>query len=267
MSYDADSGQLTVCPESAAWATKTRLEQVRIIAAANQSAGRTVIRTLRILAPGTVPVTGPSDADPKPAAAPAGPPRTRKTASDGYRRELSTRRETAPPSRVASHIAETVERQTAAMRELSRRAFPEAVVVVDDALAPTEQARTKRRRQADVSRAAALRRACAERAAGEAGTARGPAAGAAGQDCVRWGPPDFHGQVRSSSGTRLVCPSQVATSLSMYSTRRRTSAWASARVSRRVRPRRSVWPGGGRRRSVVRGGRRGSAESGRGWRW
>ncbi|WP_327749839.1 DciA family protein [Streptomyces europaeiscabiei] len=25
--YDADSGQLTVCPESAAWATKTRLER------------------------------------------------------------------------------------------------------------------------------------------------------------------------------------------------------------------------------------------------
>lgn len=33
-----------------------------------------------------------------------------------------------------------------------------------------------------------------------------------------------HGRVRSSSGTRLVCPSQVATSLSMYSTRRMTSA-------------------------------------------
>ncbi|MCX4410256.1 DUF721 domain-containing protein [Streptomyces sp. NBC_01764] len=28
--YDADSGRLTVCPESAAWATKARLEQVRI---------------------------------------------------------------------------------------------------------------------------------------------------------------------------------------------------------------------------------------------
>ncbi|MEU6512234.1 DciA family protein [Streptomyces sp. NPDC046942] len=27
ISYDVDTGQLTVCPESAAWATKTRLEQ------------------------------------------------------------------------------------------------------------------------------------------------------------------------------------------------------------------------------------------------
>ncbi|MCG7527327.1 DciA family protein, partial [Streptomyces sp. OfavH-34-F] len=61
VSYDADSGQLTVCPESSAWATKARLEQTRIIAAANQSAGRTVVRTLRILAPGTVAVPEPAD--------------------------------------------------------------------------------------------------------------------------------------------------------------------------------------------------------------
>lgn len=52
VAYDADSGRLTVCPESAARATKTRLERTRIIAAANQPAGRTVVRTLRILAPG-----------------------------------------------------------------------------------------------------------------------------------------------------------------------------------------------------------------------
>jgi hypothetical protein len=51
--YDADSGRLTVCPESAA--TKARLEQVRTIAAANTSAGRTVVRSLRILTPGSVP--------------------------------------------------------------------------------------------------------------------------------------------------------------------------------------------------------------------
>ncbi|MFF3381311.1 DUF721 domain-containing protein [Streptomyces sp. NPDC002680] len=52
--YDPDSGRLTVCPESAAWATKVRLEQPRIIKAANASAGRTVMRGLRILAPGSV---------------------------------------------------------------------------------------------------------------------------------------------------------------------------------------------------------------------
>ncbi|MFI0936898.1 hypothetical protein ACH4RG_35000 [Streptomyces sp. NPDC021019] len=61
-----------------------------------------------------------------------------------------------------------MERQTAAMRELSRRAFPEIdVAVPDDAPAPIERARTERRRQADASHAAALRRARAERAAPE----------------------------------------------------------------------------------------------------
>jgi hypothetical protein len=35
--YDTNSGQLTVCPESTAWATKTRLEQTRVIEAANKS--------------------------------------------------------------------------------------------------------------------------------------------------------------------------------------------------------------------------------------
>jgi predicted nucleic acid-binding Zn ribbon protein len=162
VSYDAD--WLTVCPESSAWATKARLEQTRIIAAANESAGRTVVQSLRILAPGTVAVPEPADVDPEPAAAPAGPPRTRETASDGYRRALAAHQEAARPSRVDLSIAEAVERQTAAMRELSRRAFPEPDDVSDDAPAPIEQARTERRRQADASHAAALRRARAEKA-------------------------------------------------------------------------------------------------------
>ncbi|MGA5564336.1 DUF721 domain-containing protein [Streptomyces platensis] len=81
--YDAGTGRLTVCPESSAWATKTRLEQARVIATANESAGRTVVRTLKVLAPGTVPVTESADADPEPAAAPTGPVSTRETASDG----------------------------------------------------------------------------------------------------------------------------------------------------------------------------------------
>ncbi|MFI9255209.1 DUF721 domain-containing protein [Streptomyces sp. NPDC053069] len=52
--YAADTGRLTVCPEPAAWATKLPLEQARVIEAANESAGRTVVRALRILAPGSV---------------------------------------------------------------------------------------------------------------------------------------------------------------------------------------------------------------------
>lgn len=44
--YDPDSGRLTVCPDSAAWATKANLEQVRVIAAANASAGRTAVHAV-----------------------------------------------------------------------------------------------------------------------------------------------------------------------------------------------------------------------------
>ncbi|MFE2584584.1 DciA family protein [Streptomyces sp. NPDC059378] len=45
--YEPDSGRLTVRPESSARATMARLEQTRIIAAANKSAGWTVVRALR----------------------------------------------------------------------------------------------------------------------------------------------------------------------------------------------------------------------------
>ncbi|WP_069772222.1 DciA family protein [Streptomyces sp. LUP30] len=160
--YDADSGQLTVCPESSAWATKTRLEQIRIVDAANKSAGRTVVRALRILAPGSVAV--PDHVDVVPAAAPTGPARTRETACEGYRRALAAHQEAVPPRRVDQGIAEAVERQTAAMRELSRRAFPEPDVVPDDAPAPLEAVRVQRRREVAATHAAALRRARAERA-------------------------------------------------------------------------------------------------------
>ncbi|MFF0451564.1 DciA family protein [Streptomyces sp. NPDC004609] len=81
VSYDPDTGRLTVCPESTAWATKARLEQTRVIAAANKAGGRTVVSSLRILPPGAAPVPGPADAvpaDPAPAA-PTGPARTRET--------------------------------------------------------------------------------------------------------------------------------------------------------------------------------------------
>ncbi|MFG3133491.1 DciA family protein [Streptomyces tendae] len=165
VSYDADSGRLTVCPESAAWATKARLEQPRIVAAANESAGRTVVRSLRILAPGAVPVPEPVEIDPEPSAAPAGRPRTRETASDGYRRALTAHQEVARPSRVNPGIAEAVERQTAAMRKLSRRAFPEPDVVPDDVPTSIEHVGLERRRQAAATEAAALRRARAERVA------------------------------------------------------------------------------------------------------
>ncbi|MGX1887464.1 hypothetical protein [Streptomyces sp. NPDC055287] len=96
-------------------------------------------------------------------------PVQRRTPPEGYRRALEAHRQAARPSRVDPGIAEAVERQTAAMRELSRRAFPEPDVVPDDAPAPFEQARVQRRKQAAATEAAALRRARQERAARESG--------------------------------------------------------------------------------------------------
>ncbi|MFE7287254.1 hypothetical protein ACFU90_22885 [Streptomyces noursei] len=60
------------------------------------------------------------------------------------------------PSLADLGTAKAVERQTAAMRELTRRAFPELDVVADDALAPIEQARPQRRRQAAATEALTL---------------------------------------------------------------------------------------------------------------
>ncbi|MGC5543659.1 hypothetical protein ACPYPE_23600 [Streptomyces griseus] len=57
-----------------------------------------------------------------------------------------------------------MERQTAAMRELSRRAFPKTDVAVDEAPTPFDATRSERRRQAEVTRVAALHRARAEKA-------------------------------------------------------------------------------------------------------
>ncbi|WP_332836391.1 hypothetical protein [Streptomyces odonnellii] len=144
-----------------------------VVEAANKAAGRTVVRALRILPPGAAPAPGPADVVPADSvpAAPTGPARTRETACEGYRRAIAAHREAAPPRRVDPGIAEAVERQTAAMRVLSLQAFSEPETAPDDAPAPIEAARTQRRREADVSHAVALRRARAERAAKEAGTA------------------------------------------------------------------------------------------------
>jgi hypothetical protein len=97
--------------------------------------------------------------------------KTREMGSSGFHQALAAHQAVVPPSRIDPSIPEAVERQTRAMRALSRQAFPEPEAAADDQPDPIEQARTERRRQADVSHAAALRRARAERAAREAGTA------------------------------------------------------------------------------------------------
>lgn len=165
VSYDPDSGRLTVCPESTAWATQARLEQTRVIAAANKAAGRTVVSALRILPPGAAPVPGPADAVPVfPApAAPAGPARTRETACEGYRRALAVHRATWTRQQ---HTNPKI--QAAAERQLRER-LREPEEAFADGRQAMEELRTKaatqqRTRSSDAARARALQRLSAERA-------------------------------------------------------------------------------------------------------
>ncbi|PJE97307.1 hypothetical protein CUT44_13070 [Streptomyces carminius] len=97
--------------------------------------------------------------------------KTRATASPGFQQVLAAHLAVVGERWVAPRLAEAVERQTRAMRELSRRAFPEAEVVSDDQPAPIEAARVQRRRESEATRVLALRRARAERAAHQAGAA------------------------------------------------------------------------------------------------
>ncbi|CAK7288463.1 DciA family protein [Streptomyces misionensis] len=168
--FDADTGRLDVAPDAPAYGTKLRWSAPKLVAAANEKVRGANVRTLHVLAPAPV-KTGPATAadDPAPQTVPAAPVQ-RRTPPDGYRRAIDAHRRAVRPSRVDPAIAEAVERQTAAMRELSRRAFPEPDVVADDAPASIEATRAQRRRQAAATEAAALRRARQERAARESGT-------------------------------------------------------------------------------------------------
>ncbi|MFE0872904.1 DciA family protein [Streptomyces rochei] len=165
--FDADTGRLDVTPDAPAYGTQLRWKAPKLIAAANEKVSGANVRTVQVLAPAPV-KAGSATAAASPAPPPAVPavPVERRTPSEGYRRVIEAHRQAARPSLADPGIAEAVERQTAAMRELSRRAFPEPDVVADDVTASMEQARLERRRQA-ASTEAALRRARAERAARE----------------------------------------------------------------------------------------------------
>ncbi|MFD7558869.1 hypothetical protein ACFV9E_30585 [Streptomyces sp. NPDC059835] len=104
------------------------------------------MRALRILPPGAVPAPGQIDAAPAPVAPVA--PVQRQNPPQGYRLAIEAHRAAAPLRQTDSGIAEAVKRQSAAMRELSRRAFPEPEAMADDVLAPIETARAQSRRPA-----------------------------------------------------------------------------------------------------------------------
>ncbi|MFF1405087.1 DciA family protein [Streptomyces sp. NPDC058294] len=163
--FDADTGRLDVAPDAPAYGTQLRWIAPKLIAAANEKVSGANVRTVHVLAPAPM-KTGPATAAAAPAPQPAAAavPVERRTPPEGYRRAIEAHRQATRPSLADPAIAEAVERQTAAMRELSRGAFPEFKAGPDDAPAPIEQARAQRRRQAAATEAAALRRAREEKA-------------------------------------------------------------------------------------------------------
>lgn len=172
VAFHAETGQLDLRPDSPAYATQLRLISARIVAAANDAVSTQAVRTVRVLAVGaTFPAPREGVAVPTAAVAPDAPVKTRDMAPPGFHQALAAHQAVTSAQRLDPGIAEAVERQTRAMRELSRRAFPEPEAASDEAAAPIAAACTQRRRQADASHTAALRRARAERAAREARTA------------------------------------------------------------------------------------------------
>lgn len=179
VAFHAESGQLDLRPDSPAYATQLRLITARIITAANQEVGTDAVRTVRVLAAGAAPAPREAEPAPQTAAAPQAPVKTRDTASPGYQQALTAHLAVALERRVDPGIEEAVERQTRAMRELSRRAFPESEASSDDQPAPLEAARIQRRRAAESTHALALHRARAERAQRDGATAEAPQPAAA----------------------------------------------------------------------------------------
>ncbi|WP_432068617.1 DciA family protein [Streptomyces sp. C10-9-1] len=97
--YDPDTGRLDLRPDSPAYATQLRLLTARIIATANEHTGASAVRALRVLPPGAVDATPAVDRPaPGAAAAPAGPVKTRETASAGYRLALDAHRAAVDPA-------------------------------------------------------------------------------------------------------------------------------------------------------------------------
>ncbi|MFJ1803995.1 DUF721 domain-containing protein [Streptomyces sp. NPDC088180] len=148
MAFDAETGRLDVVPDAPVVGTQLRWSAPKLVAAANERVPDANVRALHVLAP--VPLeAGPavSVADPSLPAV-LGVPVERRMPPDGYRRAIEAHRLAVRPSRVDPAIAQAVERQTAAVRELSRQAFPEPDAATDEAQAPVEQVRLQRRRAA-----------------------------------------------------------------------------------------------------------------------
>ncbi|MFB7428739.1 DciA family protein [Streptomyces hydrogenans] len=144
--HDPDTGRLDLRPDSPAYATQVRLLTARIIAAVNEHTGTQAVRTIKVLAPGAIDTTPPPVAE-RSAPAAASPVKTRAIASAGYQRALKAHLAALDPGHQRPDGATTGD--PSLIPEIAHAAFA--------------QVRAQERETADAVRAAAIRRARAER--------------------------------------------------------------------------------------------------------
>ncbi|MGW9453978.1 DUF721 domain-containing protein [Streptomyces sp. NPDC055632] len=169
VAYDEQSGRLDVIPDAPAYGTKTRWITPKLIEAANSAVPDANVCAVHVLAPTArtaTTTTAPAAADDPVSRkiVPAGPVKTRESASAGYHRALEAHRAVAPPRQENPALAAAVERQEQVRRELAATAFPDVEQDQEDEV-PTslEDVRAQQRQVAEAVRAAAIRRARTER--------------------------------------------------------------------------------------------------------
>ncbi|GGN45079.1 hypothetical protein GCM10012285_28410 [Streptomyces kronopolitis] len=139
VAFHTETGQLDLQPTSPAYATQPRLITPRIITAANQAAGTTTVRRVRVLPVGNLPTLTTTTQAPA-AAEPAEPPRPAQLAqpSDGFRQALAAHRKAWSGRPADLALQEANEQQTLALRRMSARAFPETGPQSEDQPQPLE---------------------------------------------------------------------------------------------------------------------------------
>ncbi|MFI5987496.1 DUF721 domain-containing protein [Streptomyces sp. NPDC051555] len=165
VAFNADNGRLDLVPNTPACGTQLRWNAPKLITTANEKVPGANVRALHVLAPAPLkacPV--PATAGPMPQPTTPAAPVKRRPPPEGHQRAIEAHRQAALRSLVDPHIAEAVERQNRALRELSRQAFPEPDATPADALAPIDGAVLQQRREFTATETAALHRARAERA-------------------------------------------------------------------------------------------------------
>jgi hypothetical protein len=117
IAYDPDRGLLTLRPSTPAHGTQIRLVQQRLATHLNTALGRTAVRAIRVLPPGTVTPAANTSPAPHPVRPAETPVKTREAAHPGYRETLEAAlthrlvREPADP-----YTVDAIARQDRALR-------------------------------------------------------------------------------------------------------------------------------------------------------